>query len=144
MYSTQVGRKKKVFIVFVLSFLSSVLPFYVLLFVFHMFLFLCLIISLRSFLTSLFCSYLVCISSPLRTLLNPQTISQNSARFVFYTLRLIQPAYRRCRRGCLTVTANFRSAPSSVAVAPRDLSSIYYGLSGICGLFNNAASSSDP
>lgn len=68
---------------------------------------------------------LLCLSSPLRTLLNPQTGAKNSARFVFSTLRFMQPAYHRCRRGCLTVTANFRSAPSSAAVATRDKSSIY-------------------
>jgi hypothetical protein len=51
--------EKMCLFVFVLSFLSSVLPFCVLLFVFHTFLFLCLIISLCSLLISLFCSYLV-------------------------------------------------------------------------------------
>jgi hypothetical protein len=101
-----------------------VLSIYVLLFVFGMFLFLCLIISLCSsfYFTVRFTSLLQCFSFPHP----PPYTDQPTNRFTkFSTLRLRQPAYRRSRRGCLMVTANcryvtFPSTPSRLAVAPRD------------------------
>jgi hypothetical protein len=131
----QVGRKKCVYssLCFHL-FLSFVLSFFGLLFICHMFLFFCLIISCYFIALPIISLLFVSSPPPLRTLLDLQTVSHNSARFIFPTLRLIQPAYRRCRRGCLTVTANcrsatFRSVPSSAAVA-RSEALVFYMLTG--------------
>jgi hypothetical protein len=148
----QVGRKKCVYSSLCFHFLLSfVLSFFGLLFICHMFLFLCLIISLCSFLTSLPFPYLVTVcllppSSHFTT--NKPFHAILLARILYtstYTVRISQvPKGLSNCRGELSVYYVPITAYGRCSRPLRGTSILYaYGFSIICSLLNDAISCSD-